>query len=150
MHQGRTDRNEVIMANKFRLILSVAGIVIAPLFFSGCFKGESVGIPASGSTAAESDAIQKSRSAIVMDFITNEISATEKYKAEWRRLQGAYEPVNRTGIAYKLAISGQLIGEDPENYSDYYSYILKHMPAEDWELREIALGGLRMQKDQNQ
>jgi hypothetical protein len=142
MHQGRIDRNNVILAIKFRLVLNIAGIAVAPIFFSGCFKSESFGLPASSSTSEESNAIQKNRSAIVMAFIENQTSATAKYKAEWQKLQGAHEPTERTNIASKLAIAGQLIAADPENYSEYYSYVINHMPAGDWELREIALSGL--------
>ncbi len=142
MHQERTDRNAVILAIKFRLILNVVGIAVAPIFFSGCLKSESFGLPVSSSTSPESDAIQKNRSNIVMDFIENKTSATAKYKIEWQNLQGAHEPTERVGIARKLAIAGQLIAADPENYSEYYPYVINHMPADDWELRGIALTGL--------
>lgn len=142
MRQERTNRNQVILTMKFKFILNVAIIAVVPIFSSGCLKSESFGLPDSNGTSADSDAIQKNRSTVVMAFIADQTSATEKYKAEWNKLQGAHEPAGRADIAYKLAIAGQLIAADPKNYSEYYSYITNHMPAEDWELREIALTGL--------
>lgn len=135
------------MVTELNRAMRFASILLATVFVPGCMNDSSLALPGS-SAAAESEVIQNSRSEIVTSFLNDQISATEKYKAEWQALQGDREPTQRVDIARKLAIAGQLVATDPQNYSSYFAYVVEHMPPEDWELREVALGGLGNSKGQ--
>lgn len=119
--------------------MKVAGVLLSLGVVAGCSDGK----PISGlSRSVESNEIQENRFDIVMSFTADEVDASVRYKAEWDGLQGTNEPTRRIDIARKLTIAGQLLATDPQNYSSYYAYVISHMPADDWELRGIALSGL--------
>ena len=86
---------------------------------------------------------QRGRSRVMEDFTSDPASASIKYRNEWRQ----HSSRNRSNddkitTVRMLAIAGQLIGRDAQNYDEYYRYILDYLNSPDPEIESDAIGAL--------
>lgn len=82
---------------------------------------------------------QLQRGQVVEEFASDPGVAMSKYRSSWDRR----EDPNAPSAVVLLALAGELMTHDPENYSEYYDYVISNLKgATDEEVVASAIGAL--------
>lgn len=74
---------------------------------------------------------------IAEDFSQNRDQATVKYRSVWGNKNDGISSIDRVTIA------GELMAADPQNYTEYYSYVAEALQSRDAKLASAAANSMR-------